>query len=489
MKNDIISKINVAELNFNDLSDEELLNKVENLKSENLKNKKIFKKFLPEMIALIKEATSRSFGITQYDNQVLAALEVYNNNIVELKPGEGKTFVIFITAFLKVMCGQKVHVMVENDYLLQRDFHRAFNLFNYLGISVGAIPSKGVPEYNDVDKKKMYDCDIVYVHPVEAAFDFLKSKDKDYIYNSHLIIDDIDRVIATKNPASAVLISENGEDIDELKVIEFVKKYSALSGLADFALKEKKLYKKYLNKNVISIEDNIPSVRVYLADDISKTKQEKYDKIIDEVIEIHKYRCPVIVVTPNEEDYNEITQRLAKKGVFYKYAKDKNSLMDVYNYSQAGELSKVTIITFPSGIDIPMGGDPYYKALNILNAVNTGLDDAFRWGEVYNHQKLLTEEAAKDIEELGGIYTIVTEHTEQDDAYSYLSARRGMPGSVKFFNSLDDDFLQNINLNKFFALMNVFRLDEKNILNKSFVTNSIIKFAAYVNSKRNKIVK
>ena len=144
-----------------------------------------------------------------------------------MHPGEGKSLAIHCAAYLKSLSGKKVHIMIENDFLIQRDFHKASKIFKYLGISVGAVVSKGAPEFDLIDKKQAYECDITYVHPVEAGFDYLKSTTLDYVHNADVIVDDIDRIIATQEPTSVVLVNQETKDMDNMLLIDFFKKYNA----------------------------------------------------------------------------------------------------------------------------------------------------------------------------------------------------------------------------------------------------------------------
>lgn len=59
-----------------------------------------------------------------------------------MKTGEGKTFVSPMTAFAKVLDGQKVHVLTVNDYLVERDYTLLLPVYEMLGLSVGYITTE-----------------------------------------------------------------------------------------------------------------------------------------------------------------------------------------------------------------------------------------------------------------------------------------------------------------------------------------------------------
>lgn len=489
-----LNKIDSFSEAFKALSDEELLKASLELKEQKLKkvtNRNILK-VMPEAFALVKEAMTRALKMSPFDAQYFSAIELFNNNIVEFHPGEGKSFAIVLAIFLKHLTGKKIHVMVENDFLLQRDFHKARSIFKYLGLTVGAIVSKKASEYEEINKKEAYECDVTYVHPIEVSFDYLKAQDKSYIHEALLIVDDIDRVIATTEPSSVVLIDEKTSDMENLLLVDFVKKYTSLTGIADFALKEKKIYKSYLKKNVVLVKDSFKSQRVELPDNISITKEQKYDRILDEVLEIHKYRCPVIIVIPEEKELEMMTSRLEKKGFIFKLANKKNDLRSFYNISQAGRLNFVTVISQTSGVDIPLGGDPYYLALDELDRIGLEPDSPEwknEWRNAYEFMMRTTiseENAARD---LGGVYEIIAEHTDKDDVFMSYCARRGEKGFVKFFISLEDGFFKDINMDKFFAIINALNLNREKVLNNKTVSNLIVKIVKFLNNSRDRLVR
>lgn len=495
MDKKIIAKINSFSEQFANLSDEDLKKEAEEFKESFQKVKisnKLISKNMPKAISLVKEATKRALYMEYFDSQILSGIELCKNSIVELHPGEGKSLAIHIPAYIKYLSGRKVHIMVENDFLLQRDFHKANKIFSYLGVKIGAIVSKWAPEYELIDKKQAYESAITYVHPVEAGFDYLKSISKDYVHNADVIVDDIDRIIATQEPTSVVLVQPETKDLDNILLVDLIKEYNEISGIADFAIKQKKFYKKYLNKKVVLIPDNVQSQMSELPVNISTTKEEKFDKILEEVLEVHKYRCPVIIAIPNEDELEFMTKRLDKKGFIYKVVNGKNLLKDAFNLSQAGRLNSVTIVTKASGVDIPLGGDAYYLALDQLDRLEIPQGSELwrkEWRNAYEYSKKITEYEYNTAKGLGGIYEIITEHTNKDDIFKFYSARRGEKGSVKFFISFEDKFFKDISTNNSGKIINYLNMNKDKFLKNNAAKDFLINFAKYLNNKNDRLVK
>jgi Preprotein translocase subunit SecA (ATPase, RNA helicase) len=94
---------------------------------------------LVNAISCIIEIIKRRTGIVLHDNQVLSALVMSNGKIAEMATGEGKTLSAIVTAMLLHLSGRKIHIFTANDYLVERDFKYAENIFSGLGINVGYI--------------------------------------------------------------------------------------------------------------------------------------------------------------------------------------------------------------------------------------------------------------------------------------------------------------------------------------------------------------
>lgn len=143
-----------------DLADElELVRTIKNKKERLIKS-----------VALASEASRRTIDIEPYPVQILAAIKMYQGRIIEMKTGEGKTFVSPMTAFAKVLDGQKVHVLTVNDYLVTRDYTLLLPVYEMLGLSVGYITTETPIE----ERKKAYNSDVCYVTNSEVGFDYLK---------------------------------------------------------------------------------------------------------------------------------------------------------------------------------------------------------------------------------------------------------------------------------------------------------------------------
>ena len=136
----IIKKANRLEKSISKLSDAELQNKTSEFRN------KIYKgiepeQFMPEILAVVREASKRVLGMRHYDEQLIGSIILNNGDIAEMKTGEGKTLVATASAYINALYGEGVHVVTVNDYLAERDAELMGKLYNFLGLTVGCVTS------------------------------------------------------------------------------------------------------------------------------------------------------------------------------------------------------------------------------------------------------------------------------------------------------------------------------------------------------------
>ena len=133
-----------------------------------------------------------------YDVQLIGAMVLNDGRIAEMKTGEGKTLVGSIAVCLNALMGKGVHVVTVNDYLASRDAHELKPLYEFLGLSVGAIID-GIRDDNQ--RREQYSCDITYGTNSSFGFDFLRDnmvydlKDKVQRGHNFVIVDEVDSIL------------------------------------------------------------------------------------------------------------------------------------------------------------------------------------------------------------------------------------------------------------------------------------------------------
>ena len=208
----IIDQINGLEDEISKLTDDQLKQKTQDLKNQ-INNPKDLDKILPTAFALVREASKRTIGQRHYDVQLLGGIILHQGKISEMKTGEGKTLVATLAAFLNALSGNGVHIVTVNDYLAKRDAAWMGQIFKFLGLTVDCLTS----ETADEDRKKVYQCDIVYGTNNEFAFDYLRDNMKLSLDDmaqrgfNFCIVDEVDSILIDE-ARTPLIISGPAED-------------------------------------------------------------------------------------------------------------------------------------------------------------------------------------------------------------------------------------------------------------------------------------
>ena len=196
-------------------------------------------------------------------------------------------------------------------------------------------------------------------------------------------------------------------------------KFEKKSGMTGTALTEEKEFRDIYGMDVVEIPTNRPVQRVDLNDAVYKTKKEKFEAVIEEIIEAHAKGQPVLVGTITIETSELLSKMLKKRGIQHKVLNAKFHEKEAEIVADAGVHGAVTIATNMAG-----------------RGTDIKLDDAAR--------------------EAGGLKIIGTERHESrriDNQLRGRSGRQGDPGESRFYISLEDDLMRLFGSER---LMNVF---------------------------------
>ena len=178
------------------LSDKELKAKTTEFK-ERLNNGEDLEDILIEAFAVAREAAFRVINEKPYYVQIIGGLAIHYGNIAEMKTGEGKTLTETLPAYLNALTGKGVHIITVNEYLASRDAEWMGEIYRFLGLTVGV----NLRELTPSEKKKVYECDVVYSTNNEVGFDYLrdnmvvKAQDRVLRGLNFAIIDEVDSAL------------------------------------------------------------------------------------------------------------------------------------------------------------------------------------------------------------------------------------------------------------------------------------------------------
>ena len=210
---------------------EKIVKKI-NLKEEEISklSKEEFKKIdvdnddaLIDIFAAVREASKRTIGLRHYDCQLIGGLVLNGGNITEMKTGEGKTLVATLPAVFNALLGKKVYVVTVNDYLAERDANWMKPVYEYFGLSVGALTSA----QDFKDKQATYESNIIYCTSSELGFDYLRDNmvlfknQKTQKDLNFAIVDEVDSILIDE--ARTPLIISGATDDDASAYPVFLK--------------------------------------------------------------------------------------------------------------------------------------------------------------------------------------------------------------------------------------------------------------------------
>ena len=128
----IVERVNKQESLVSKYGDEDFPKKTQEL-IQKVKEGQSLNDILIEAFAMVREASKRVTKERHFDVQILGGVALHQNNIAEMKTGEGKTLTITLPAYLNALEKKGVHIVTVNDYLAKRDCENMGRIYKFLG--------------------------------------------------------------------------------------------------------------------------------------------------------------------------------------------------------------------------------------------------------------------------------------------------------------------------------------------------------------------
>jgi len=239
-----IVSINALEADMQALDDGQLKQKTTELK-QRFESGETLEQLLDEAFAVCREASVRVLGMRHYDVQLIGAMILNNNQITEMRTGEGKTLVATLAAYLNALSGKGVHIVTVNDYLAERDAEWMGQLYNFLGLSVGVVLS--TMDYDG--KREAYKADITYGTNNQFGFDYMHDnlsftlEERVQRELNFAIVDEVDSILIDE-ARTPLIISGQASDSSELytrinHIIPNMVRVETEDGPGDYTVDEK----------------------------------------------------------------------------------------------------------------------------------------------------------------------------------------------------------------------------------------------------------
>ncbi|WP_418473534.1 preprotein translocase subunit SecA [Desulfovibrio sp.] len=234
----IVARINALEPQMQGLADEDFAQRMAEYRQQVQAGERTLDDLLPEVFALVREASRRVMGMRHYDVQLVGGIVLHRGKIAEMKTGEGKTLVATLPVALNALSGKGVHVVTVNDYLATRDAQWMGKLYNFLGLSVGVI----VNGLDDQARKEAYGADITYGTNNEFGFDYLRDNMKFYatqlVQRGHnfAIVDEVDSILIDEARTPLIISGASDESVGMYRAMDQIVRQL---GPEDYTVDEK----------------------------------------------------------------------------------------------------------------------------------------------------------------------------------------------------------------------------------------------------------
>ncbi|HWL06982.1 MAG TPA: preprotein translocase subunit SecA [Planctomicrobium sp.] len=281
-----------------------------------------------------------------------------------------------------------------------------------------------------------------------------------------------------------VRVKEVTQTMATITLQNYFKLYKKLCGMTGTAMTEANEFYKIYKLDVVAVPTNRPSQRINYQDVIYRTEREKWNAVVDEIVEVHKTGRPILVGTVSIEKSERLGGLLDRRGVKHSVLNAKFHEREAEIVAQAGRKNAVTIATNMAGrgTDIILGGNAEHMAWDQLkNKYASRLDvPKQEWddlaSEIAQREGMKTE--GREVATLGGLHVIGTERHDSrriDLQLRGRSGRQGDPGSGRFFLSLEDDLMRIFAGDKVKAMLTWLGMQEGESIEHGMVSRQIEK--------------
>ncbi|WP_430466483.1 preprotein translocase subunit SecA [Winogradskyella ouciana] len=219
----------------------------------------------------------------------------------------------------------------------------------------------------------------------------------------------------------------------------YFRMYRKLSGMTGTAVTEAGEFWEIYKLDVVEIPTNRPIARDDREDLVYKTKREKYNAVIDEVVELSNAGRPVLIGTTNVEISELLGKMLSIRKIPHNVLNAKQHKREAEIVAEAGNSGQVTIAT---------------------NMAGRGTDIKL----------------SDEVKEAGGLAIVGTERHDSrrvDRQLRGRAGRQGDPGSSQFYVSLEDNLMRLFGSERIAKMMDRMGLKEGEVIQHGMISKSI----------------
>ncbi len=264
-----------------------------------------------------------------------------------------------------------------------------------------------------------------------------------------------------------VRVQEETQTFATITIQNYFRMYEKLAGMTGTAATEANEFWQIYKLDVVEIPTKEPVRRVDYEDIVYRSRREKYNAIVDEVVKWHEKKRPILVGTTSVDVSETISRLLKRKGIVHEVLNAKHHQREAKIVVSAGQSGAVTIATNMAGrgTDIKLGKGVVDCSQCCIKCLS---------GDCSQCDHKQKKECLADVP--CGLYIVGTERHEArriDNQLRGRSGRQGDPGSTRFFLSLEDNLMRIFGSDRVAEIMDRYGGEEQKPLTHPLVTRAI----------------
>jgi preprotein translocase subunit SecA len=252
-----------------------------------------------------------------------------------------------------------------------------------------------------------------------------------------------------------------------ITIQNYFRMYKKLAGMTGTAETEAGEFFDIYKLDCMVIPTNEPVRRIDYEDVIFRTKREKYNAIIEEIMRMHEAGRPVLVGTVSVDVSETISRLLKRRNVPHNVLNAKHHQREAEIVMGAGQAGAATIATNMAGrgTDIKLAREVLQcERCALLHSSGDYQPDHPEWAKT----------CREDVP--CGLHIVGTERHEArriDRQLRGRAGRQGDPGSSRFFLSLEDDLMRLFGSDRIAGILTKLGLEEGEPIESSLITKNI----------------
>ena len=241
----------------------------------------------------------------------------------------------------------------------------------------------------------------------------------------------------------SVTVQNENQTLASITFQNYFRLYPKLAGMTGTAMTEAEEFGDIYKLEVIEIPTNEEVRRADSDDEVYRTTREKYDAIVEQVLDCRKRQQPVLIGTVSIEKSEALSEVFKKHNIPHNVLNARYHEQEAFIIAQAGVPGGVTLATNMAGrgTDIQLGGNLDMRLRAELAQIEDQTEREMSAADI--RREIAASRGV--VVAAGGLFVIGSERHESrriDNQLRGRSGRQGDPGASKFFVSLEDDLMR-----------------------------------------------